>query len=236
MQLTHLGGEHSVTGSCHLMQYAGVNMLVDCGLAQGADWVAPLTSWPVQPREIDYLFLTHAHIDHIGRLPELLDSGFRGEILCTHPTKALLEPLLSDALNFTDYPRLRKQALLEQIDELSWGFEFERIFDLKKGMRFQFQRAGHILGSSFIRFDLSENSSIVFSGDLGARDTPILRDPAPCESCDVLVLESTYGNRNHGDRRATRRTIGQHPGTLPGRPGQGVHPLLRPWPDPGTAL
>lgn len=201
MNIEHLGGKDTITGSCHLLQANGLNILIDCGLAQGHDHVLAMSDWPVSPGEIDFVFLTHAHIDHIGRVPELLDSGFRGEILCTHPTKALLNPMLTDALMFTDHSRNRRRILLDRVDEQSWGFEFGRQFDLKKGIRFQFNRAGHILGSSFIRFTNADSQTVTFSGDLGATDTPILRDPDHPEPCDVLVLESTYGNRLHGDRK-----------------------------------
>ena len=100
MNIVHLGGERTVTGSCHLMQAKGLNILVDCGLAQGNDALLPMEAWPVKPGEIDFLFLTHAHIDHIGRVPELIQKGFRGEILTTHATKALLAPMLEDASAF----------------------------------------------------------------------------------------------------------------------------------------
>ena len=84
--IIHLGGESTVTGSCHLLQVDGLNIMVDCGLAQGDDSVMSMDVWPVKPSEINYLFLTHAHIDHIGRVPELIEKGFRGEIIITHPT------------------------------------------------------------------------------------------------------------------------------------------------------
>jgi len=86
-KLTHLGGEHGVTGSCHLVQVRGMNLLVDCGMVQGGDQALSLDAWPVRPSEIQYVLITHAHIDHIGRLPELVRKGFSGEILATHPTK-----------------------------------------------------------------------------------------------------------------------------------------------------
>jgi metallo-beta-lactamase family protein len=136
MNVTHLGALNTVTGSCHLLQSKGINILVDCGMAQGRDTVSPMSSWLVSPKEIHFLFLTHAHVDHIGRIPELVQNGFAGEILCTHPTRALLEPLLSDALNFTDLGRRQKQSLLERIDERAYGFEFNQDFSLKKGIRF----------------------------------------------------------------------------------------------------
>jgi metallo-beta-lactamase family protein len=85
--LTHLGGQNTITGSCHLLQAHGLSILIDCGLAQGSDHVPPISSWPITPGQVDFLFLTHAHIDHIGRVPELIRLGFKGEILCTHPTR-----------------------------------------------------------------------------------------------------------------------------------------------------
>ena len=216
-ELIHLGGEDGVTGSCHLLLVKGLKILVDCGLAQGDDRVMSMSEWPVGVAEIDYLFLTHAHIDHIGRVPELLEMGFRGEILCTHPTKVLLEPLLRDGLGFSDWSRQRVGDCLELVDELSWGFEYGQSFGLRKGLRFYFGNAGHILGSCFIRLSLPE-ATVVFSGDLGAYNTPILPDPEICESCDLLVLESTYGDRLHGDREhrvaRLRELLGQVKGKV----------------------
>lgn len=198
-QLTHLGGEHTVTGSCHLLQTKELNILVDCGLAQGGDSANPLSAWPIQPKELNYLFLTHAHVDHIGRLPELIDHGFRGEIICTHPTKALLEPMLRDALSFSHYDDDQSRRLLQKIDELSWGFEYNQLFKLKNGAEFELGRAGHILGSCFIRLQIADQS-IIFSGDLGNTNTPLVCDPDLPGACDLLVLESTYGDRLHEGR------------------------------------
>ncbi|MFH0726863.1 MAG: MBL fold metallo-hydrolase [Pseudomonadota bacterium] len=198
--LTHIGGEHTVTGSCHLLQAEGLNILVDCGICQGADSALPLDEWPVAPSAIDFLFLTHAHIDHIGRVPELIASGFSGEILCTHATKALLSPMLEDALSFTRMGGDEREKLLSNLEEISWGFEYKEVFSLRRGITFTLGRAGHILGSCWIRFDLPKKESIVFSGDLGARNTPILPDPDIPAPCDLLVMESTYGDRRHEER------------------------------------
>jgi metallo-beta-lactamase family protein len=161
--LTHLGGLRTVTGSCHLLQARGLNIMVDCGLAQGNDDVAPMETWSVPPSRIDYLFLTHAHIDHIGRVPELVQKGFRGQIILTHATKALIRPMFRDALNFLNITERQAAKLLETIDELSWGFEYDQSFDLKSGIRFKFGRTGHILGSCFIRFEIPNNSSQIAS-------------------------------------------------------------------------
>ena len=207
--IIHLGGEQTVTGSCHLLQANGLNILVDCGLAQGNDDILPMKSWPVAPSEVNYLFLTHAHIDHIGRVPELIERGFSGEIICSHPTKALLIPMLQDAMGFTDMTSDAVAKMSEVIDELSWGFEYNQIFDLKRGITFKLGRAGHILGSCFIRFELPDGFTIVFSGDLGAKDTPILCDPDISEPCDLLILESTYGDRNHEGRGDKIKRLGE---------------------------
>ena len=199
-KLIHLGGEHTVTGSCHLLQTRGLNILVDCGLAQGSDELIPFSDWPIRPSEVHYLFLTHAHIDHMGRVPELIEEGFEGEIICSHPTKALMEPMLRDALGFHTWEPEKIEQSLRTIDELSWGFEYRQTFSLKKGIKFRLGCAGHIPGSCFIRFELPDGFTMVFSGDLGAKHTPILCDPDVCDPCDLLILESTYGDRNHGDR------------------------------------
>ena len=217
VKIDHLGAEKCVTGSCHLVRFSGnknVNILVDCGKAQGRDPELPFTSFPVKPENIDYLFLTHAHIDHIGRVPDLIDAGFGGEIISTHPTKALLGPMLKDALSFTGRSKAKVRQLEQKIDELSWGFEYGQNFSLKQNIRFRLGNAGHILGSCFIRFEFPngrehEKYSVVFSGDLGCKNTPILPDPDPSEPCDLLVLESTYGDRIHESRTSRVQILGE---------------------------
>ncbi len=213
MEITHLGAANCVTGSCHLVRSAGVVLLVDCGIAQGHDRVLPFDQWPAAPADIDYLFLTHAHIDHIGRVPDLIDAGFDGEILCTHATKALLAPMLRDGMSFSDRTDSRIQAMEAKIDDLAWGFELYDTFDLKNGIAFTLKNAGHILGSCFIQFSFPRPGGtatrVTFSGDLGCKDTPILPDPDPPDPCDLLVLESTYGDRNHENRADRLRALEQ---------------------------
>ncbi|MDL1983134.1 MAG: MBL fold metallo-hydrolase [Deltaproteobacteria bacterium] len=203
--LTHVGAENCVTGSCHLMELPGsINIMVDCGLTMGGDTALSLSQMPVKPSELDYLFITHAHIDHIGRIPDLIDLGFDGEIITTHGTNALLIPMLEDALAFTDRSEKEIKVLSARINDLSWGFEYNQSFSLKKGIKFKLKNAGHILGSCFIRFEIPVKEktpfSVIFSGDLGSINTPILPDPDIPDHCDLLILESTYGDRNHEDR------------------------------------
>ncbi len=211
--ITHLGGETCVTGSCHLLQSAGITIMVDCGSSQGRDSSLSMESWPVKPPEIDYLFLTHAHIDHLGRLPELIQNGFTGEIICSHPTKILLAPMLTDAMGFSRLTTSQRKKISTTIDDLSWGFEYGEEFKLKKGISFSLGRAGHIMGSAFVSFSfpVAEEPSyrVIFSGDLGCKNTPILPDPDLPDSCDLLILESTYGNRNHKNRAARLQTLGE---------------------------
>jgi len=184
--------------------------MVDCGLCQGNDAPLSIKEWPIKPSDIDFLFLTHAHIDHIVRLPELIDEGFNGEIICTHPTKALLSPMLHDAMGFSDWTDNEIDRLYRTIDSLSWGFEYNESFSLKNGISFKLKNAGHILGSCFIRFESKTPAwSVTFSGDLGGRHAPILPDPDVPEPCDLLILESTYGNRIHENREQRIQKLGE---------------------------
>lgn len=209
-ELRHLGGEKTVTGSCHLLRCKGLNILVDCGMAQGGDRVVAMEEWPVPPADIHYLLLTHAHLDHIGGIPDLIQLGFQGEIIATHATVSLLEPMLRDAMRVQGLPSRNLETLQQKITQQAWGFEYGVTFDLRNGVRFKLGRAGHILGSCFIRLEWAEpDYSIVFSGDLGCTDTPLLHDPDPVQDCNLLVMESTYGDRLHENRRERIQQLGK---------------------------
>jgi metallo-beta-lactamase family protein len=170
-------------------------------MVQGRDVSVPIENWPVKPAEVDFIFLTHAHIDHIGLLPKLIQQGFKGEIIGSHPTIALILPMLKDAMRFETLGTAEREKIAQTIEDISWGFEYGEAFDLQNDVIFELGRAGHILGSCFVRLeDQKDGTAIVFSGDLGNADTPILKDPDSAGRADVLYLESTYGDRLHEDR------------------------------------
>jgi metallo-beta-lactamase family protein len=215
MQVQFLGATHTVTGSKHLLMAENRRVLVDCGLFQGLkdlrlrNWTDP----PVDPRSVDAIVLTHAHIDHTGYLPRFVRQGFRGPIYGTPATIDLLRILLPDSAhlqeeeaNYRNRKGLTKHnpALplytVQDADaalQLVKVVDYETPYSLAPHLDFTFTPAGHILGSAFVRF--RGEKTILFTGDIGRYDTPIIKDPSPVHSSDYLVLESTYGNRLHGD-------------------------------------
>ncbi|MDR9440396.1 MAG: MBL fold metallo-hydrolase [Halomonas sp.] len=219
--ISHLGGAEGVTGSCHRLQLAEDRaLLVDCGLFQGQDGDPALSA--LEQHRVDFpvddvlaLVVTHVHIDHIGRLPYLLAAGYSGPILCSVPSARLLPLVIEDALKigFT-----RDRALIERFLEevegrlvpLDYGQWHPLVDDARHRVRVRLQRAGHILGSAYVEVESQEvdhqdhqsgqAQRTVFSGDLGAPHAPLLPAPESPERADVLVLESTYGDREHEDR------------------------------------
>ncbi|TXG97881.1 MAG: MBL fold metallo-hydrolase [Nevskiaceae bacterium] len=213
--LSHHGGTRGVTGSCHQLHLdLSTSLLIDCGLEQGAEAApgAALAPLGFDVQGIQALVITHVHLDHVGRIPALLAAGYRGPILCSEPSARLLPLVLEDAykLSISSEPA-QVARYLEFIRDLIVPLPFEQWHTLveQPGLNCQIrlQRAGHLLGSAYVECDVqSANASTryVFSGDLGACGNPLLRPVQPPERADVLVLESTYGDRLHppaGDRQ-----------------------------------
>ncbi|KKD61327.1 metallo-beta-lactamase [Grimontia sp. AD028] len=209
MQIIHHGAKTGVTGSCHQLTTESGKLLIDCGTFQGEEERALDVEFDVH--DIDALILTHAHIDHIGRLPWLLAAGFSSPIYCTFATAKLVPMMLDDSLGLQqglkrkDRQRILKliEALTIPVDYGSWhsvNHQSQLVADIR------FQPAGHILGSAFVEVKFPSKEVIVFSGDLGPNNTPLLPDPKPPERADVLVIESTYGDGVHEsiERRAQR--------------------------------
>ncbi|HNV90902.1 MAG TPA: MBL fold metallo-hydrolase [Thauera aminoaromatica] len=228
--ILHHGARDGVTGSCHQLFVEGRNsLLVDCGLFQGAE-TAPDGRSAADRLEIDFplegvgaLVLTHVHIDHCGRLPWLLAAGFKGPILCSEPSARLLPTVLADAFAVGVS---RDRALIERylgkvearIRALPYGKWHLVYRSPDASCRIRLQRAGHILGSAYVECELSgaawpQPLRVVFSGDLGAPHAPLLPAPRPPWRADVLVLETTYGDRvheNRRDRRARLQAVVEH--------------------------
>lgn len=221
MELTFHGAVRTVTGSQHLIEVNGRSILLDCGLYQGSrqETYFRNQNLPFDATQIDYLVLSHAHIDHSGNIPNLVKSGFRGDIVCTYATRDLCAIMLRDSAKIQEYDieylnrkRSKKnQPLLEPIYSLAdavaslkqfIGIGYERPYTLFPGVTLTFYDAGHILGSAIVTLDIEDAASnsrrrLVFSGDLGRPDRPILRDPTFIDEADILLIESTYGNRVH---------------------------------------
>src|SRR6266571_449045 len=214
MKITFLGGAGTVTGSKYLVEDHGRQFLMDCGLFQGFKQLR-LRNWeplPVDPRSIDAVILTHAHLDHSGYLPLLIRNGFRGQVLCTAATADLCGILLPDSGHLQEQdaefanrhgfskhkPALPLYTLKDALSALKQlkPIEFEQPLNLPGGAAAFFRRAGHILGAASIQLDWS-GRTVVFSGDLGRYNDATMVDPAQVENADYLVVESTYGNRLH---------------------------------------
>ncbi|MGO2090144.1 MAG: MBL fold metallo-hydrolase RNA specificity domain-containing protein [Oceanisphaera sp.] len=202
--ILHHGAVQGVTGSCHELQINGAGILIDCGLFQGKEQRDDLAiDFAID--HIKALVITHVHIDHTGRLPYLLMAGFKGPIYCSQPTALLLPAMLEDALKigFTRNKKLINKVLKllkSRLRPLPYN-EWQSIANTEIEIRLQ--RAGHILGSAYVECT-TPHQRVVFSGDLGAPHSPLLMAPISPECCDVLVLESTYGDKIH-DNRADRR-------------------------------
>ena len=216
MKLTFFGAAHAVTGSCHCLEVGGKKILIDCGLQQGRDEHDD-NALDFAPSYIDYVIVTHAHIDHSGRIPLLVKEGFQGEIYATRLTAQLLSIMLRDSAFIQEsdaqwqnqkgrragrpeveplYTVADAEAAMQQVVSAEYG----QMVDLCEGVQIRFRDAGHLLGSSMVEIWATENGvtkKLVFSGDLGNVDQPIIRDPEYLDTADYVVMESTYGDRNH---------------------------------------
>ena len=216
MKLSFFGADQCVTGSCHCLEVGGKRILIDCGLQQGRDEVDN-RSLPFAPGSIDYALITHAHIDHSGRVPMLIKNGFQGRILTTRLTAQLMSIMLQDSAHIqesdAEYKNRKNRragrpeeeplytvADAQRVPEFIDTCEYGQPVHLCDGVDAVFIDAGHLLGSASIRLTLTEGGqtkTIVFSGDIGNVDQPIIRDPQFFTGADYVVMESTYGNRNH---------------------------------------
>ena len=209
-----LGAAGTVTGSAHLVQSGGHAVLLDCGLFQGLKELRQRNwrDFPFDPASLDAVVLSHAHIDHCGRLPLLVRRGFKGPIYCTSATRSLVEVMLPDAAHLQEeeaeranwrgyskhkpalplYTVADAQEVLPRLTPRQYG----KPFPVAHGMRAQFRRAGHILGAATIELELAD-CRVAFSGDVGRYGRPILHDPEPLPAADVLLCECTYGDRSH---------------------------------------
>jgi metallo-beta-lactamase family protein len=224
MNIVHHGAIDGVTGSCHELQLgSGAGILIDCGLFQGAEISKQGSSFDRLQIEfpighIKALVVTHVHIDHVGRIPYLIAAGFRGPIYCSEPSAKLLPLVLEDAvkIGFTKDKRLIEkflQYLNQQLHPVPYK-KWQRIY--QQGSEFidiKLKPAGHILGSAYVECKVSEGSTkyrttkVIFSGDLGAPYSPLLKSPKAPYSTDVLVIESTYGDKLHENRRTRRKRL-----------------------------
>jgi metallo-beta-lactamase family protein len=227
MKLEFFGAAAEVTGSCHILHIDGKKVLLDCGLIQGSrrDEERNRDPFPFDASKIDAVVLSHAHLDHCGRLPLLVKRGFRGPVFAQEASCELVAILLADAAHLAERDaayRSRKTgkkvkplytfAEGEQVIRQMRGRKYREVFKVIKGVKVCFRDAGHILGSCAVEIWAKEKGverKIVFSGDLGQYDTPILKDPEPIDRADVVLMESTYGGRRHRDREQTISELGE---------------------------
>lgn len=221
MKLMFIGADHEVTGSCHYLEVGNKHILVDCGMEQGVN-VFENAELPVDEAMIDYVFLTHAHVDHSGLLPLLYAKGFRGQIFATDATADLCSIMLRDCAHIQMSEaewknRKAKRSASQPLVEPLYTMEdaegcikrivpchYDQEVEVSEGIRIRFTDIGHLLGSASIEVWLTENGTtrkIVFSGDIGNKNQPLIQDPKVTKEADYVVMESTYGDRYHDKER-----------------------------------
>lgn len=247
LTITPLGAAGTVTGSRHLLQGNGVRILVDCGLYQERQLAdRNYQRFPVDPATINAVVLTHAHLDHTGYLPKLVKEGFKGPVYCTPSTAEMLPILLEDSarLQLEDIEQKRRRhereqrpspvplvPLYDQNDvanamKLVIAIDPRQTHDLVGGCRLSLHAAGHILGATMLRFDFGSEGSVLFSGDLGRLHRPMLPDPVAPPIADLVVMEATYGDREHGPESDPSRELARAIGTVANRAGALVIPAF----------
>ena len=219
MKLTFLGAAHEVTGSCTLLEAAGKNILIDCGMEQGED-IYENCVLPIAAGQIDAILLTHAHIDHAGMIPAMVAQGYHGPIYATEAARRLCQIMLRDSAHIQEFEAEWRNRKAQRSGEPPYvppytmrdaeaalaqfvGCDYNRPVEIFPDVCISFSDAGHLLGSASILVTASEEGetrSVLFSGDLGNIDRPLIRDPQTPPSADFVVIESTYGDRLHGER------------------------------------
>jgi metallo-beta-lactamase family protein len=223
MELSFHGAADTVTGSCHLLNVGNLNILIDCGLFQGGKKLEDKNygDFGFDPASIDYLLLTHGHLDHCGRIPALVKKGFNGRIITTSATYDIAKIVFMDSakLQEEDYEHWKRISLrkglkpqeplyttMDALDALKFFgdyAEYGQPVTLNDRVTVTFRDAGHILGAAFVELEIRGEGKVIFSGDLGNRKKPVIRDPAFPSSADVVVIESTYAMRMHKEVRAS---------------------------------